>query len=831
MSGPPRNDTRADSSRRKRLVSVVFLLPLRQEFTYCVPAEWEDTIGPGSRVRAPLNGRMQNGVVVECPTEHSVPPGRRILPLSAVADPDLRVPCDILELTRWIADYYVSSWGEALACALGTTVADGEFVYRLRKPDWESSRNADTRLTATEHRILGHLSTKKAVTIKNLLSLGLTGRGLSQTLRTLLARDLVVGEWRAKRPPLPNEATLSGLSPELADQAPTQVRDFFSQHQGNLFTRPWTEFASQFPGGRAALRAMMLDEIIRWDPIPPRVFGDGEKSKREPGPDQFDEDQRSAHECLGKLLDERRFAVALLWGPTGSGKTAVYCEAIRHARSIGRTALFLVPEITLAGQMIQRLESTLGERVGVWHSGLTSSQRHWMSRMVARGRYRLVVGARSAVFAQIPDLGLIIVDEEHGESYKQSDPAPRYHARDVAVVRARLGGALCLLGSATPSCETYHNVLSGKYELLRLQRRVRGSSMPLIRLVDLSKRRLSEAGGWVTGELKEALRETLTKGRKAIVFLNRRGHSTMVACGACGHFLVCPQCDLTMTYHAADRRFRCHLCAHQSPAWDRCPKCGGTEFLFKGVGTQKIEESLHELDPLVRLVRLDADVAARRGATAEILSGFVGDRFNLLVGTQMVAKGLDIADVGVVGVIWADQQMTFPDFRAEERTFQLLTQVAGRAGRGEGRQTGEVIVQTFRPDHILIELAAAQDPQSFLDRELPRRQALDYPPYSHLILLSFDSPDAAAVRAAAACFAHDWKKEAALAKQSPGHLLGPAPAAVPRRVGRHVIHILIKTHSVPTANAIILSLQDRRAKELRQSDVALSVDVDPMDFW
>jgi primosomal protein N' (replication factor Y) len=455
-----------------------------------------------------------------------------------------------------------------------------------------------------------------------------------------------------------------------------------------------------------------------------------------------------------------------------------------------------------------------------------------MARKVAQGHYRLLVGARSAIFAPIPNLGLIVVDEEHAESYKQSDPAPRYHARDVAVVRARQCNAVCLLGSATPSCESYQNACDGRYTLLTLKRRAKGRFMPLVRIVDLSVHNCTDRDSWITDELAEALVKTIRAGDKAIVFLNRRGYATMVACKECGHAATCPDCSLTLTYHAKDRSYQCHLCTYRIPAWERCPKCNSANFLFRGAGTQKIEEKLASLDSSVRLARLDSDISAKRGAAEAILAGFAADEFNLLVGTQMVAKGLDVAKVGLVGVIWADQHMAFPDFRAEERTFQLLTQVAGRAGRGAGAAgRGEVIVQTFRPDHELIELAAAQNAGLFFERELPSRKALLYPPFSHLVLLSFAASDASKARGAAQSFAAYWNDPARQVRNPAGRILGPAPAAVPKRAGRHVFHVLVKAMAVKKIWHIIYSFRTESDPLLRRDGVILTLDVDPTDFW
>lgn len=745
------------------LASLAFNLPLRKEFTYIVPEDWPGGIQVGDRVVASLAGRDTIGIVVKLQKESDPITGLKTIHRPAAG---FRIPAGILALTRWTADYYLSSWGEALACAAGPSLGTAKLVYRRKPLAWDTGRQRVERLASVDQELLNILSARRHVTLDTILNSTERKRAaVLATLRHLIEKGWVESEWRMTALP---------------------------------------------------------------DIPPPAMAAAASNVAAEPGSDCFDDDQREVWDALQPLLDAASGQTALLWGPTGSGKTALYCEAIRRVWTQNRTAIFLVPEIGLASQMIRRLEATLGEPIAVWHSGLSAQARFVIAQQIAAGAYRLVVGARSAIFAPIPNLGLIVVDEEHADSYKQADPAPRYQARDLAVVRARLEKALCLLGSATPSCESIHNARAGKYQLLRLSRRVQGRPLPTVRVVDLRRRAARGGDGWITNDLRDALLRTIRAGHKAIVFLNRRGHSTLVSCELCGHTETCADCGLALTFHASDRTYRCHICARSQPASATCPACGGVDFLLRGVGTQKIEEMLAALDPEIRLARLDADIAAKAGAAAAALDGFAGDQFNLLVGTQMVTKGLDVAQVGVVGVIWADQQMAIPDFRAEERTFQLLTQVAGRAGRGEGA-TGEVIVQTFHPDHELIELAAAQDAESFYERELPRRQRLGYPPYTRLLLLAFSSENPRAPMESALAFAGYWKTRQADNRQL-GKLLGPAPALIPRRARRHYVNALIKTANIRAAAGAVEEYRAQNETLLARRRVALTIDVDPLDF-
>jgi primosomal protein N' (replication factor Y) len=806
------------------ICDVAFNLPIRREFTYLVPQTWQESVRTGDRVVAPLSGKQATGIVVAT-RKGDEPEGLKELIRPAYG---YRIPADVLDLARWTAEYYLASLGESLFAGVGPSISDAKLTYRLKRLDWNDKRQRSPRLTASDRELLDALTARRAVTIDTIVrQTDRNRRAVDSMLRRLIAHGLVTGEWKFATPPLPRGARIFGLR-RLSDAIiPDDVRPVFDSLPSEGASIE--SLAPSLPGGAAALRDLINAGAVDWDPFGARFRPTGSNPAPEPGPELFDAEQIIVWEQLKELLGRDTSATALLWGPTGSGKTALYCAAIRHVWSQGRTALFLVPEIGLASQMIRRLEISLGERVAVWHSGLSLHERLWIGQLVAQGRYRLVVGARSAIFAPIPSLGLIVVDEEHSDSYKQSDPSPRYHARDLAVVRARLNKALCLLGSATPSCESVHNAQSGKYQMLRLTRRVQGQSLPTVRVVDLRHRGETRHDSWISSELRDRIVATIREGRKALIFLNRRGHSTLVTCRLCGHTEVCPDCGLALTYHASDRTCRCHICNRSLPARDSCAACHGTEFLLRGVGTQKIEEALIELDPQIRLARLDADIAARVGAAAEVLDGFSGDRYNTLVGTQMVTKGLDIADVGTVGVVWADQQMAYPDFRAEERTFQLLTQVAGRAGRRAGAHA-KVIVQTFHPEHELIELAASQDAESFYLRELPRRQLLGYPPYTRLISLSFSSELDRAPMEVALEFAAFWRKRSESQRVAAGRLLGPAPALIARRGNRYYVSALIKTQQIRKATAAVREYLESGAPALRRRQVSLTVDVDPVDF-
>jgi len=570
----------------------------------------------------------------------------------------------------------------------------------------------------------------------------------------------------------------------------------------------------------------MRERSIRWRPASPRLDLDFNRAGLT---SPLTEEQAKAVASLQDLLQSDKPKPALLFGVTGSGKTRVYIEIARQVIRAGGRVLVLVPEIALARSAAGLWSEVFPGRVALWHSAMKSSDRYWVYKKVAEGEYDIVVGARSAIFAPLGDLGLIVVDEEHADTYKQSEPDPRYHARDAAVVRAYQQGCLCILGSATPSVESFHNARQGKYRLVELKRRVPGRQLPVVHLVDLAGPRAaveSKTDAVFSSLLMDSLRKTIENKQQAILFLNRRGHSTMVTCSTCGWRMECPHCGITLTYHITDHSFRCHLCQFSKEAESVCPNCGNHKFGFRGAGTQKVEEQLKELGPDWTVERLDADTAAT--GAGRVLELFSAGKTNILVGTQMVAKGLDFAGVGLVGVVWADRHLSFPDFRAEEKTFQLVTQVAGRSGRG--RRGGTVIVQTFHPQHRLIELAAAQDYVGFFEREIERRRELNYPPFTRLVRLEFSSVDEEDAYQAARTAVRDLRNEI---RRLPGKtiVLGPAPAPIMKVRRRYRWRLLMKTKSVTTLlEGLEPTLTEFEKMCRKKRELRLAVDIDPVDF-
>jgi primosomal protein N' (replication factor Y) len=548
---------------------------------------------------------------------------------------------------------------------------------------------------------------------------------------------------------------------------------------------PVEELKAAFPRGRPALQSLAKRGLVRMETETPVARGGLLDADARPLPLTSAQEQALA-EITAPFGAPTPSQPMVLHGVTGSGKTEVYLQAIARAREAGKGALVLVPEIALTPQLSGRFRARFGDDVALLHSGLSPAERHAEWLRLRKGEARICVGVRSAIFAPVQELAIIVVDEEHDGSFKQED-GPPYHARDLAVVRAKLEGAVVVLGSATPSLETLENARRGRYRLLTLPTRIDDRPMPQVELVDLSRLRKARrlpGRGLLSPPLADALGETLAAGQQAILFLNRRGYQTLVVCDACGREARCPDCSVSLTLHQRRGQLRCHYCGRAEPMDAVCPDCGGLRFGM-GIGVEQVEEAVKEGFPRARVARLDRDAVGSADEAAAVLARFARRELDVMVGTQMVTKGHDFPGVTLVGVILADTALALPDFRAAERTFQLLTQVAGRAGRGA--DAGRVIVQTFNPGSPAIACAVGHDYAAFAEGELARRSALGYPPFGRMLAVRVEGSEEGA-RACAEALAH--AAQPALADGVA--LLGPAPAAIERIRGRSRWHLLFK---------------------------------------
>jgi len=630
---------------------------------YRVPEPMRPNIGVGSRVRIPVRTRLIPGTVLEISDSSEFPTVRDI---AGLLDEKPMIRPSLLELARWMADYYCCPFETAVRSVLPVAVRDGK-VAAKRQNSVRPARQIDE----AEIEALARKAPRQA-----------------DALRAVLASD---------KPVLVSKAAAeAGVSEGV--------------------------FRTLEKNGFVAIESTVIER----DP-----YGGEFVATAQPTLNQEQEDAlRAVVETM-----EKPDKPILLFGVTGSGKTEVYLRAIRHAIDQGRTALVLVPEIALTPQTVERFKSrfaSMQDRIAVLHSHLSEGERRDEWHKIHSGHARIVIGARSSIFAPIENPGIIIVDEEHEGSYKQ-DEAPRYNARDMAVLRGAREKAAVLLGSATPSLESWHNCETGKYRLVRLNQRVDDKSMPVVRVVDL-RRTAGNDGGILSRPLRQAIEQRLAKGEQTILFLNRRGFSTSLVCESCGHVCQCPDCSVSLTYHRAAGRMVCHICGHSARAPKACPQCADPKIRHSGTGTQKVEDALNAIFPKARIARMDADSMTRKDSYRETLGAFKEGRIDILVGTQMIAKGLHFPNVTLVGIVNADLGLHIPDFRAGERTFQLLTQVAGRAGRGE--MEGEVVVQTFTPFSPSIQFARHHDFQGFMEQEMEFRRGFSYPPFGRMALIT-----------------------------------------------------------------------------------------------
>ena len=534
-------------------------------------------------------------------------------------------------------------------------------------------------------------------------------------------------------------------------------------------------------------------------------------------------EQQVAVETILQSVQEQQSQTYLLEGITGSGKTEVYLQVIAEVLNQGKTAIMLVPEISLTPQMVQRFKSRFGEHVAVMHSGLSQGEKYDEWRKIERGEAEVVVGARSAIFAPIENIGVIIVDEEHEASYKQEE-TPRYHARDLAIWRSEYHHCPVVLGSATPSLESRARAQKNVYQRLRLtQRANQAATLPTIDVVDMRQEVENGNVSSFSMSLQEKLQERLEKNEQSVLLLNRRGYSSFVMCRDCGYVLPCPNCDISLTLHMDSKTMKCHYCGHEERIPYRCPNCGQDKIRYYGTGTQKVEEELQTLLPDSRILRMDVDTTRRKGAHEKILRTFGEGQADILLGTQMIAKGLDFPNVTLVGVLNADTALNLPDFRSSERTFQLLTQVSGRAGRAE--KPGEVIIQSFNPEHYAIQLAKAQDYEDFYTQEMYIRHRGDYPPYYFTVQITASHPEEN--EAAKQMFQIATKLKQGLSPQA--ILLGPTPNAIMRVNNRYFYQVIIKYKQEPMLQPLLKEiLTDTQRATAR--GLKLSIDAEPMNF-
>ncbi len=812
------------------LVDVALPLPTSQHFTYALPSGLKPPPA-GSRVLVPFGRQIRIGWVVG--QASAAPPGLK--PIVSVLDREPSATPAILSLCRWVSSYYFAPLGLVIRSALPTLLSDASRDYLRLIADASPGD-----LPPKEERIVQALLASAGPRHVQTLAKELGMRSIWPHVRRLVADGVVTHDVLPPRQARPRTHRVVRLLKDLPDLSEREVMFRRAPRQREAFQ--WIEAS----GGRADLAVLLkrgfsravVNGLVRRGvagiDVEARVrdpFASVRPDRRRPKPTPA---QHRALERLKAALEAGRPNPFLLFGVTGSGKTLVYLEVIEAALARGRGAVVLVPEISLTPQAVARFRGRFGDQVAVLHSGLSDGERYDAWRELRSGRRRIALGARSAIFAPVADLGVIVVDEEHDASYKQSD-APRYHARDLAVMRARTEGALCILGTATPSLESWQNCRSAKYERLDLPDRATGAPLPPVQLIDLKRFRRSgvdsndrpsqkgvagEGGMVLSPPLAEAIEHRLSRSEQVILLLNRRGYSSFVQCLDCGDVTPCPDCAVSLTYHRTARRLMCHHCGYVEPLPPRCGACGSTERSFQGLGTEQVERVVAMEFPTARIARMDVDTTSGKWSHRDILGRVERGEVDILMGTQMIAKGLDFPRVTLVGVVNADVGLHLPDFRATERTVQLLSQVAGRAGRGA--LGGEVLIQTRVPDHFAMRAVVDHDYPSFADRELDRRRTPRYPPHVRMVNVLFSSPEPSDA-ADAADAAADWVRNRGAVEH--GMLTGPSRAPIERLHGRWRWHFLLRSSSAAALGSVGQALQ---REVTPPSDVRMILDRDPV---
>ncbi len=754
------------SASEARIGRFVLPVPAEREFDYLIPQPFRGLLKRGMRASVEFGKRKLTGYCVQV-LKTSPLPDSKLKPVLELPDQEPLVDEGIMRLTRWMADYYACSWGEALDAV-----------------------------------IPGVIRRKKALKSVNVLRLGKSPEQVSTFIQELRQK----AEKSANSPSHKQAKILQTLLDfEHENFRPNTLVEKLGYSLSPVNTLR--------KAGWLRLEAIPFEEEAYASP----VFSSEEH-------DALTSEQEKVLERIYPKIEQDEYQTFLLKGVTGSGKTEVYIHALKHALSLGKGGIILVPEISLTSQTVERFVGRLGSitEIAVLHSGMTDKERRKAWKAIVSGQARIVIGARSAVFAPVKDLGLLVVDEEHEPSYKQ-DTTPRYHARDVAIMRCHQQQAVCILGSATPALESAYNAAKGRYQLLEIKRRVFDRTLPHVVVIDMAEEcRMQRRFTHFSNQLLQAIKRALEAKQQVVLFLNRRGYHTFFQCTNCRSLMSCPNCEVPMSLHKEPTKLVCHYCYETTARPSICPHCQVGRMEACGIGTEKLEDDLQKLFPQARIARMDSDAMKKREDYEGVLEPFRAGELDILVGTQMIAKGLDFPKVTVVGVIHADLNLYLADFRAQERSFQLLTQVAGRAGRG--KEPGMVFVQTFSPDHPCIRAAQSQDYSAFFYYEIEQRKAALYPPYIRLCNITIEARDRKRGLTLGKKLRAELDDLMELEKGSILKVLGPAEAPLSRIRGRYRSQILVK---VPDHKSMSI-ISQRMRKHLKSSEnLRVILDVDP----
>lgn len=797
------------------IAAVIVDVPAKQtdrEFDYRIPEKWKDVIAPGSRVIVPFGPRMVQGFVT-CLKDKSEFDKLRYIKEPMDLEPVLTG--ELLQLGDWMTNeamcYRISAFQAMLPAALkakyekviniidtnkGKLSPEIQAIFQHRSSlSWKEVIEGEHTPLFQKEIQKGHL--ELVYNVKNKLN--------KKTIRVV--RPLYSSEQLEEMIP-----TLKGNMKKQLD-----VLRYFQENPKPIAVKDLLQITNV---SNATVKTLIAKELlieenqeVYRDPYENRVFQRTE-------PLDLTTEQAAALHPIQQRIKENEHDVFLLYGVTGSGKTEVYLQAIASVLEKGKEAIMLVPEISLTPQTVKRFKERFGEQVAVMHSGLSIGEKYDEWRKIYRKEVKVVVGARSAIFAPFEHLGIIIMDEEHEASYKQEEN-PRYHARDVAIERAKLHACPVILGSATPTLESFARAQKGVYQLLTMSKRMNAGALPTVEIVDMREELRSGNRSMFSETLLTKLKDRLEKGEQTVLMLNKRGHSSFVMCRNCGYVLHCPNCDISLTYHRFNHLMKCHYCGHEEGMPSVCPECKSEHIRFFGTGTQKVEEELAKILPEARVIRMDVDTTTKKGSHERLLQAFGDRKADILLGTQMIAKGLDFPYITLVGVLSADTMLHLPDFRSSEKTFQLLTQVSGRAGRHQ--LPGEVVIQTYTPEHYSIELAALQNYDAYYEQEMFIRRQNHYPPYFYIVLITVSHEDVMKTVATTNKISQYLRANVS----SNTIVLGPVASPLSRINNRYRYQCLIKYKREPQLHQYLRTILDHYQQEITQQHLQVSIDLNP----
>ncbi|MCQ6274042.1 primosomal protein N' [Bacillus sp. V3B] len=798
------------------IARVIVDVPAKQTdkpFDYAIPVPLQDVIKPGMRVIVPFGPRKVQGFVISIVSESSFAKLRKIIEPMDI-EPVLNE--ELLDLSDWLTEqtlcYKISAFQVMLPPALKAKYEKKVKLVDRGKlnhlPEMIQFLFRDKYVLKWDEALeTGQLSQFQKEVASGLLEVLYEVKERVKKKQIKVIAPVVTKEdLLAKKKDLPSR----GLKQK-------QVIDYFINNPAPI-ERP--KILSLLGVSSSVIKGLIEKDIlfettreVYRDPYENRII---EKTE----PHLLTSEQSKAIQPILKSLSEKKHDVFLLYGVTGSGKTEVYLQSIQRVLEDGREGIVLVPEISLTPQMVNRFKGRFGDQVAVLHSGLSIGEKYDEWRKIQRKEVRVVVGARSAIFAPFENLGIIIIDEEHETSYKQEDN-PRYHAREVAIERAKKHCCPVVLGSATPSLETFARAQKGVYQLLTLSKRMNSHDLPDVEIVDMREELRGGNRSMFSRILFEKLQDRIAKKEQTVLFLNKRGHSSFVMCRDCGYVVQCPNCDISLTYHRFNQQMKCHYCGYEAMVPTTCPECTSEHIRYFGTGTQKVEEEIGRLLPEAKVIRMDVDTTSRKGSHEKLLTAFQEERADILLGTQMIAKGLDFPNITLVGVLSADTMLHLPDFRSSEKTFQLLTQVSGRAGRHE--LAGEVVIQTYTPEHYSIELAGQQDYDQFYQREMQIRKIHRYPPFYYIALITVSHEELMKVVGVT----EKITKFIISRLSAEAFVLGPVASPIPRINNKYRYQCLIKYKQEPNLTEALKAVLDHYQQDAHTTGLQVSIDTNP----